>query len=190
MIKYILILLLLSPALSFAQNDLQWSADYQLTVEDYQAQAPNTGAMQTVVGSFFVEYEMGGFNLITTRNLNKNVSCYFQKDASYFDKGDAAGTKRLLRYQQLIFNLYELQARNLRKKFFEERSRLLTKGPATLYKEVAAEHTRILSEVESETFHGQSSEVITKWLHWTDEELEKLSDFCKTCTPKKKKKQK
>lgn len=187
MTKYIFILLLLLPALSFAQNELEWSADYELKVEDYLAKAPNTGAMQTAMGSFYVEYEMGGINLITTRNLNKNVRCYFQKDASYFDKGEAPGTIRLLRYQQLIFNLYELQARKLRQKFFEERGRLLTKGPATLYKEVAAEHAGILSDVESETFHGQSSEVITRWLNWTDEELAKLEDYCKTCKPTKKK---
>jgi hypothetical protein len=186
MIKYILILLLFIPVLSFAQNELEWSVDHQLTVADYQAKAPNTGAMQTAMGSFYVEYEMGGINLITTRNLNKNVRCYLQKDASYFDKGDEASTKRLLRYQQLLFNLYELQARRLREIFFVERMRLLAKGPATLYKEIAAEHALILSEVENETFHGQSSEDITRWLKWTDEELNKLADYCKTCKPSKK----
>lgn len=146
--------------------------------------------MQTASGSFYVSYQMGGINLITTRNLNKNVSCYFQKDASYFDKGSEDANKRLLKYQQLIFNLYELQARNLRKKFFEERRRLLTKGPSGLHREALKEHNRLIAEVESDTFHGAVSEEIEKWNKWTLQEIKKLNDFCKDCKPSKKKKKK
>lgn len=187
MIKYIYIFLVILPFASFAQNNIEWAPDYHLTVADYQAPAPNTGTLLSVSGSFYVSYEMGGFSLITTRNLNKYVSCYFQKDESYIDKADDATTNRLLRYQQLIFNIYELQARNLRKKFFVERTRLLTKGPGILREEAATEHAELLSKVEDETSNGYRSEVITKWLHWTDLELEKLSNFCKTCKPKKQK---
>lgn len=187
MTKNIYIFLLLLPYSVLAQNELHWSEDYNLTVSDYEAQAPNNGNLQTVSGTFYVAYEMGGINLITTRNLNKNVSCYFQKNASYIDKGDKADTKLMLRYQQLIFNLYEIQARNLRRKFFDERTRLLTKGPGVLHQEALAEHKKLLAKVESETNDGHRSEVITEWLIWTKGELEKLSDFCKTCKPRKKK---
>ena len=187
MTKYIYIFLLLQPFSVFAQDELHWSEDYNLTVSDYEAQAPNNGNLQTVSGTFYVAYEMGGINLITTRNLNKNVSCYFQKDASYIDKGDKADTKLMLRYQQLIFNLYEIQARNLRRKFFDERTRLLTKGPGVLHQEALAEHEKLLTKVENETNDGHRSEVITEWLIWTEGELENLSDFCKTCKPRKKK---
>ncbi|MEN8115416.1 MAG: hypothetical protein ABFS16_00435 [Bacteroidota bacterium] len=188
--KFLYILIALIPFTGLAQNKIQWSDDYELSKSDFQAKAPNTGTMQTVSGSFFVEYEIGGLNLISTRNLNKNVSCYFQKNASYFDDGDVASVKRLLRYQQLIFNLYELQARKLRQKFFEERQRLLLKGPATLWEEVSAEHVKIIAKVENETNHGYVSSEITKWETWTNKELEKLEEFCKTCKPKKKKKDK
>uniref|UniRef100_UPI0032167117 hypothetical protein n=1 Tax=uncultured Draconibacterium sp. TaxID=1573823 RepID=UPI0032167117 len=187
MIKYIALFILFVPFISLAQNNLEWKEGYQLTVDAYQAKAPNSGTMQTVSGSFYVAYEMKGMNLITTRNLNSYVSCYLQRDASYIDKGNAIVTKRLLRYQQLIFNLYELQARKLRQKFFEERKRLLTKGAGTLYNEVAADHARLVSEIEGETNHGYSSEEMEKWFKWTNQELEKLSDYCKTCKPKRKK---
>lgn len=187
MTKYFYILLLLLPVAALGQNNLDWDQNYHLSVADYQAAAPNTGTMQTVSGTFYVAYEMGGMNLITTRNLNKNVSCYFQKDASYIDKGNKADTKLMLRYQQLIFNIYELQARNLRRKFFDERTRLLTKGPGVLHQEALTEHEKLLAQVESETNNGHRSEVISEWLIWTKDELEKLSDFCKTCKPRKKK---
>ncbi|WP_347841268.1 hypothetical protein [uncultured Draconibacterium sp.] len=171
-----------------AQNLIQWSADYKLTKDDFQAQAPNSGQMQTASGSFYVEYETGGLNLMMNRNLNENVSCYFQKDASYIDDGTEAATSRLLRYQQLIFNLYEIQARNLRKKFFEERKTMLTKGPSELHQQVYAEHAKLLSQVESDTFNGTLDSEIDKWMKWSLTELEKLGEFCKTCTPTKKKK--
>jgi hypothetical protein len=188
MTKYFYILFLLLPICGYSQNELHWSEDYQLTVADYEAPAPNNGTLQTVSGNFYVAYEMGGLNLITTRNLNENVSCYFQKDESFIGKEDKADTKLLLRYQQLIFNLYELQARNLRRKFFDDRTRLLTKGPSVLHQEALADHKKLLAQVEEETNHGYRSEVITEWLTWTSEELEKLSDFCKTCKPRKKNK--
>ncbi len=188
MSKIITLIILLFPFVNMAQNTLEWAEDYLLTSEDFQAKAPNTGTMQTISGSYYVEYEMGGLNLIANRNLNSYVTCYFQRDASYIDDADEANTTRMLSYQQLIFNLYELQARKLRQKFFDERKRLLTKGAGTLYNEVAADHARLVSEIESETNHGYSSDEITKWLAWTDQELEKLSDFCKTCKPQKKKK--
>lgn len=187
---FILSILLCLSQFIYAQSSIEWSADYKLSKEDFKMEAPNSGQTQTATGSFSVSYEMGGINLITTRNLNKNVAATFQKNASYINKGNAEGTARFLKYQQLIFNTYELQARNLRKKFFENRTRLLTKGPSSMHQEALAEHNRLLSEIESETFNGSSSTEIEKWNNWTLQEIEKLSDFCKNCTPIKKKKKK
>lgn len=192
MTKIILLLsiTLLLSVFANAQNNIEWLAGYKLTKDDFQADAPNSGQMQTASGSFYVEYETGGLNLVLNRNLNENVSCYFQKDASYIDNGTEEATARLLRYQQLVFNLYEIQARNIRKKFFEERKQLLTKGPSGLHQEAYAEHAKLLSKVESDTFNGTLDSEIDKWMNWSLEELEKLSDFCKTCKPIKKKKNK
>ena len=173
-----------------AQNMLEWSENYHLKLDDFQAEAPNINQLQSSSGSFSVSYEIGGLNLITTRNLNKNVVAQFQKDASYIDKADEATTKRMLDYQQLIFNLYELQARKLRQKFFEERGTVLTKGPGELYEVVSAEHNKLLAKMQSETFYGASSEEIKKWNQWTLQEIEKLGEFCKDCKPKKKRRNK
>lgn len=186
----IIFVLVLSAMFASSQNIMEWSADHQLTVDDFEAPAPNSGQTQSVSGSFSVSYEFGGLSLITTRNLNQYVHCNFQKDASYIDRADEATTQRMLAYQQLIYNVYELEARNLRKSFFEERTRLLTKGPGDIYQEVAAEHARLLSKVESETFQGASMDEITRLNNWVLEELEKLSDFCIDCKPSKKKSKK
>jgi len=186
--RLILFVLVLVTNISSAQNFMEWSADQPLRVQDFEALAPNSEDMQSASGSFSVSYEFGGLSLITTRNLNSYVHCNFQKDASYFDQADDEATQRMLAYQQLIFNMYELEARNIRKRFFEERTRLLTKGPGEIYQEVAAEHARQLTKVESETFHGSNMEEIQRWNSWVLEEIEKLSDFCIDCKPSKKKK--
>lgn len=187
---FISIFLIALACTSNAQNTIEWAEDYKLTLNDFISKEPKTGQMQTATGSFSVTYEMGGVNLITTRNLNKNVSATFQKDASYITTGTKESTTRLLNYQQLLFNLYELQARNFRKKLFTERTHVLTKGPAVLHQEALAEHNRLLSEIESETFNGSVSEEITKWNQWTLQEIGKLNDFCKECKPSKKKRKK
>lgn len=182
---YLLLTALFFSGVLRAQNSIEWSANYQLTTDDFQAEAPNSVQMQTATGSFYVEYETGGLNLVFNRNLNENVSCSFRKDESYIAEGAKATTARLLRYQQLIFNLYEIQARNMRKKFFEQRKTLLTEGPSVLHQEAYAEHTKLLAKVENETFNGTLDSGIEKWMKWSLKELEKLSDFCKTCKPKK-----
>jgi len=185
--NYLLFIFLLNTITGFAQNRIEWSNKYRLSKDDFQGVAPNTGSFQAASGSFYVEYKIGGLNLITSRNLNKNVTCYFQKDASYIDDGDEASTQKIIRYQQLLFDLYELQARNLRKKFFEERKTVLTKGPAQLREEVDSEHAKLISKVESETNQGSESQKTKEWEEWVKNELEVLADFCKTCKPKKKK---
>jgi len=185
--NYLFFLFLLTTITGFAQNKIEWSNDYRLSKDDFQAKAPDNGSFQSASGSFYVEYEIGGMNLITSRNLNKNVTCFFQKDASYIEDGDAASTEKIIRYQQLLFDLYELQARNLRKKFFEERKIILTKGPAQLREEVASEHIKLVSKVESETNQGSELQKTKEWEKWVKNELEALADFCKTCKPNKKK---
>lgn len=186
--RLILFVLVLVANFSSAQNFMEWSADQPLRVQDFEALTPKSENMQSATGSFSVSYEFGGLSLITTRNLNSFVHCNFQKDASYFDQADDAATERMLAYQQLIFNMYELEARNLRKRFFEEHTRLLTKGPGEIYQEVAAEHARQITKVETETFYGSNLEEIQRWNSWVLEEIEKLSDFCLDCKPSKKKK--
>ncbi|MDX1284544.1 MAG: hypothetical protein R3182_06020 [Draconibacterium sp.] len=188
MTKYIIPILLLFSFNSVAQNTLEWSKDYKLQKSDFLAKQQGNGSTQKVLGSFYVTYEMGGFNLVTTRNLNKNVSCIFEKEESYFDIDDDAAVKTMLRYQRLMFDLYEIQARALRKTFFDERGRLLTKGPGPLREKVANEHAKLIADVEEETQYGHVSHQMNKWEQWTQNELEKLSEFCKTCKPKKKKK--
>lgn len=176
---------LLVSCICFAQNQIEWSADYLLKAEDFQGNVPGPLQAESIYASFYVQYEMKGVSVVTTRNLNKNVVALFQKDESFIGSNVTANERQLL-YQQLIFNIYELQARNLRKKFFTQRTRLLTKGPADLHQEALAEHKELLSEVESDTYNGQSSEEIDKWMEWTLQELEKLNDFCKEGKPNKK----
>jgi hypothetical protein len=64
---------------------------------------------------------------------------------------------------------------------------LLLEVPQKLQEEANAEHARILSKVEKETVHGSDVEQIDKWETRTRNELDRLSDYCKTCKPKKKK---
>lgn len=184
--RLIYIFLILIPVTGLTQNRIEWTGDHTLSKQDFRAPLPNSEPAQGVLGSFYVEYEMNAVQM-ASRNLNKNVTCYFEPEESYIADGDMAATNRMLRYQNLVFDVYELQARKLRQKFFTERTRLLTKGPGTLRAEVAEEHDKLISRIETETQYGYVTEKITKWEKWTEAELEKLADFCKTCNPKKKK---
>ncbi|WP_421918347.1 hypothetical protein [Marinifilum sp.] len=191
MIKYILtIALLFHFSIAYTQNKIEWSKEYKLKKEDYLAEAPNSGKQQTILSSFTIGFQVANYSLITSRNLNRTVSCYFQKDASYIDNGDPSSTSELIRYQQLLFDLYELSARNLRKKFFVERKRLLWEGSTVLYEEVTSEQTRLIAKVDRETEHGNNLTKLAEWEATIAEELKRLSDFSKDGRPKREKKKK
>ncbi len=184
-IKHILIisLLLTVNQLLFAQNLIEWSEDYQLQAEDFLATAPNSGIAQTICGSFYLGYEISNYEMLISRNLNHTISCYFQKDASYIDKGDPDATAGLLKYQQLQFNLNELEARILRKKLVDEKSRLRKEGIEQLHQEASAETVQIFSIIEKETNHGSRWDELDRWQIIIAQKLDSLSTFCKTCTP-------
>ena len=146
--------------------------------------------MQTALGSFMIGFQMSNYEMIGSRNLNNRVSCYFIKDASYLDEGDSASTAELVRYQQLQFDLYELSARILRKKFFEERKRLMLKGANVLQEETSAEQSKLIAQIEKETLHGTKMEEVLRWELIVDQKLDSLSMYCKTCKPIKKKEKK
>lgn len=185
--KYLFLISLFLIVHATAQNKIYWNDDYKLKIEDYEATPPNTGYIQTVYGSYYIGLELHNYELWFKKNLNNNVYCYFQKDASYFDAGDSATTTLLLRYQQLIFDIYELDTRKLRQKFYTDKKRLRAQsGPNIMLEEALADNAKTISKIEKETRNGTLVREIEKWEAWVKSELDKLSDFCQDCKPKKK----
>ncbi len=178
-------ILLLGQFSLFGQNKIEWSESYRLTVDDFLANAPNTGTIQTVQGHISIEYQFMNYELMGSKNFNKNVTCYFYKTASWIDKGE--NTNKLLRYAQTIFDMNEWMARELRKRFRENKGQLFAGKQNEIYEQLTKEFADIQSRYSKETDYGAIEEKQIEWENKIKNELVLLSDFCKTCKPVKKK---
>ena len=170
-----------------AQSKIEWSEEYTLQASDFKAPAPNTGTQQTIYPSTFIEYQFANYQVMFG-NTNKVVSCSFQPLSSWLDDGPA--TEMLLRYAQATFDLSELSARKLRKKFHENRMTLNATKAEMYYSEVSEEMTALISRYAKETDFGNIQEKQDEWEAYLQELLAEYANFCKGCKPPKKKKKK
>ncbi len=170
-----------------AQSKIEWSAEYELQASDFKAPAPNTGTQQTIFPSTFIEYQFANYQVMFG-NSNKVISCSFQPLSSWLDEGPA--TEMLLKYAQANFDLSELSARKLRKKFYENRMTLNAAKAEMYYSEVSEEMTALISRYAKETDFGNIQEKQDEWEVYIQELLAEYADFCKSCKPPKRKKKK
>lgn len=183
--------LLIFAAILFTQPALaqriDWSEDYSLQPSDFKATAPNTGSAQTIMPHCVIEYSLMNYELIFSKNFNKNVSCYFLSTSSWLDSGNS--TNKLLSFAQVIFDINELAARKIRKRFLENKKKLNLEYNHQIYTEVMQEITGIESLYAKETNFGNNEEEQKKWEQKIDYMLAEYESYCKTCkAPKKKKK--
>jgi len=171
---------------SLEETKIEWSENSKLTIEDFQSKAPNTGTMQTVQGHTTIEYQFNNYELMASRNFNKDVTCYFYRSASWIDSGQ--DTDRLLRYAQTIFDMNEWQARELRKRFRENRSQVLAGKQSELYEQLTTEFAGIQSQYSKDTDFGRIEEKQVEWENKIKNSLVDLADYCKLCKPVRKKK--
>jgi hypothetical protein len=168
-----------------AQDKLEWTDNYKLTLDDFLANPPSTGTIQTVQGHTFIEYKFSNYELLGSKNFNKNVTCYFLKTASWIDKGENTG--KLLGYAQAVFDMNEWMARELRKRFRENKKLLLAGKQNEIYEKLAAEFANIQSRYSKETEYGSIQSTQMEWETKIEDELTKLADYCKTCKPARRK---
>lgn len=176
---YLTLILLFSTLSIFGQSKIEWSENYSLQADDFMASAPNTGTMQSVYGYTTIEYQLLNYQVLFSKNFNDNVISYFHRSASWLDKGENAN--QLLRYSQILFDMSEWMARELRKRFRENRKMLLSGKQNEIYDQVIKEFAEIQSQFARETSHGQDLEKLSEWQTKVRNELDKLRNYCKTC---------
>ena len=181
------LILILSVIQVQAQSKIEWSKGYQLQASDFRAPAPNSGSMQTIYPATLIEYNFANYQVMFG-NANKVVTSSFQPLASWLDEGP--NTEMLLKYARTTFNLSELSARKLRKKFHENRMGLNAGKAEIYYSEISEEMSALLSRYSKETDFGNLPEKQDEWDSYIQELLAEYADYCKTCKPPKKKKKK
>ena len=186
--KRIIILGLLLPIMSHAQETIEWSRTHTFKPSDFKAAPPNTGDVQSVYAYCGIDYKAKNFQLLFG-NLNPLVSNTFSPNASWLDKGN--NTEELLKYAQTSWDLNELSARKFRKRIHENRSKLSVTKMNAYLQDIMTEHTKMLSLYSKESNYGRDKVIQDLWEVKVDSLLDSYSAYCKHCKkPRKAKRSK
>ncbi len=182
-VRLTFLMVALGPVFGLAQDQIEWSDTVTLRPIDFRASSPNTGIMQTIRGHITVGYQMAGYETMFSKNYNKNVSCFFQRSASWLDSG--VYTSELIRYANTIFDLDEWMARELRKRFRENRSKMMKGQAEVIYTQLQKEFAELESLYSKETDFGKEPIKQAEWERKIADSLLMLKDYGKTCKPPK-----
>lgn len=191
--KIFFIALLLS-ASSFcvsAQNPIEWSSDYKISLKDFNSASTKIGPqIISIYPSCKQEFlfQMSQYEFMFTKNFNSKVSTIFYPDASALVAPDTTIALYLVAYVQVIFDLTELYSRKFREQLF-----LKKKGFSNasffqpIFNELQNEFSKRQSEISTNTELGKDAAQLAIAQQQIKLEIEALDDFCKTCKPSKKK---
>ena len=122
--KYILFFFFISSIFHSQTSDdniILWSSDRKLTMNDFGIRITKEDN-QMSYGQFSIDSNIKGFDFLT-KNFNKKIRNYFIKSASWINTEKDVETS--LKYQQTVFDLSEIYAREFRKELKNNRKQIL-----------------------------------------------------------------
>jgi hypothetical protein len=192
---FLIILLFLFSVPLIAQNDIEWDGKYQLQLSDFQSKGTQIGnvkinSIHTASGLDF-SIQMSNIEFMFTKNFNSKVNSTFKRDAASIIATDTTTANHLLNFAQYEFDLSELYARKLRKDLY------INKGTFSditflqpLYDAIQKEYVQEHEVASKKTNLGQNEKIIKALDADVLKRIQELTDFCKSCKPPKKKKEK
>lgn len=167
--------------LSFAQELLdgqkRWNSDIKLTINDFKIKISDKNN-DAVFSQFMISHSIGGFDFMK-RNLNQKIENIFLGNASWIDTTKVANIEKQLNFQQMQFDIAEIQARKFRKRILKDK-RKIAKGFDIINEinnEIMAEFSEIRLELINETESGRNEIKLTEWKEKIANELKKLDEF-------------
>lgn len=165
------------PALSQeknAENFFSWTADRKLTVDDFHIRKGSSTSSS--FAQFSIGYSAAGFDFLS-RNLNKRIFNHFFSSASWIDT--TADITLVLNYQQTLFDLSEVYARQFRKLLKENKKRII-KGLGflnDLNDQIVSAFAKRRLEYDEETKYATDAAKQKIWEAQIQKELAELSEF-------------
>ncbi|CAN5207302.1 hypothetical protein BH11BAC5_BH11BAC5_13610 [soil metagenome] len=161
---------------AFGQNEmLRWSAITKLTPDDFFIKTKQLET-STSFGQFIIGFKVNGFDFLT-KNFNKKVDNFFIKSASWIDT--TANVAQSLIYQQTLFDLSEIYARQFRKALREKRSKILsgTNFTQELNQQYMTEFAKRRIDYDRETKYSTDATKQKAWEDQIQKELTELNGF-------------
>ncbi len=170
-------LLLISVAsTSWGQDKIEWS-EKRLTVNDFKGTPPDPSTKQSLIAKTSIENNLNLSLIKNLKTFNKLVTNYFYPNESWVLWTDPSR----LRYFQTSYDINEWMARELRKRYTENKQLVLSGNHQKIYDEVAKEFQVIKGQYDGESDYGNNLVGQMNWETKITERLIFLSDFCKIC---------
>jgi|WetSurMetagenome_2_1015567.scaffolds.fasta_scaffold71461_1 hypothetical protein len=153
---------------------VRWSDTTRISWDDFMGTPPaNTNLGSELIVQTPVEFQPPTyFDSVVVR-----VDCYLERNKSWVIKSKAK--KQLLAYNQILFEIYEVSARNLRKILAE--TNFHVKDPVGVFNRIRSEHDtaleKTISQYNTETEKGEKTKKVMEWAEKMARELNVLEEF-------------
>jgi len=174
----------------FGQTKIEWTEGYKLKLSDFQSPSTKIGNVNRYFlqtgSSFDFEFSMSSYEFMFTKNFNNKVDCYFSRNIATLIAPDTSFANDLINFEQFAFDLSELYARKLRKELFENKAAFSSYDFFHEYfDKIQNEYTERYSEAGNVTDLGRNKDKLKELHKNVLDEIHGLSEFCKSCKPKK-----
>lgn len=177
-LRYIILFLLTFNIFHSQTNDdnlVLWNPNKKLTIDDFGIKTTKENG-QISYGQFSIDSNIKGFDFLT-KNFNKKVRNYFIKSASWIDT--TKDVEISLKYQQTVFDISEIYAREFRKELKNKRKQIF-KGFQIL-DELNQKSTTDFSnrrlQYDNETNYGTIADKQIEWEKQIQKELEESKEY-------------
>lgn len=155
----------------------QWDQFSILNIRDFKGQPVKEKVPFQSQGHYILEDNTNFIYFLFKRNLNKNIAVYFDPNDSWLQKKKGDIGQKLL-YEQTVFNIHEVAARRLRKKYREHSRWKLVFGDAKeIKKEVVSDLNERLYNYRLTSYYGTGEFQQMKWGFNVKRDLRSLDDF-------------
>jgi hypothetical protein len=156
-------------------NQVFWSPTRKLSINDFGIKADRNGNTLSFA-QFSLDYQVNGFDFMT-KNFNKKVRSYLIVSASWIDS--TRNVNESLRYQQTLFDIFEIYTRTFRKELKENRRKIATgvQFIEELNQKVMTDFANRRVVYDKESNYGTISEIQQNWEAQILKELDELKEF-------------
>ncbi|SCY36116.1 hypothetical protein SAMN05192588_2480 [Nonlabens sp. Hel1_33_55] len=181
--RILVLLVLMTSSLVIAQNvsdnEKLWTSNEKLTMDDFELQSIANQSSDKIYSQFAITHSISGFDFLK-RNFNQKIENKFITNASWIDTTQTVNEiESQIEYQQLQFDMAEVQARKFRKEAFINRKSILkgTDGIENLSNQMMNEFSRQRLALMQETDSGRDNAKVQEWKARTAEQLQSLDQF-------------
>ena len=155
----------------------RWSITDKLTIQDFKF-SPPVSSQEIAYSQFIIAHKINAFDAMK-RNLNQRVDNIFHGRGSWIDTLNIENIEEALGFQQLQFDLAEVQARKFRKQLLQNKGKIL--GGFEIVNQISddimAQFAEIRANMVTETDYGRNEKAVKLWEERIATELEELDQF-------------